>query len=351
LEKVGGWSGLQAAVPADFFHMMKPATDDALPWTGIFFGAPILGIWYWCTDQVIVQRALAAKDVGHAKGGTVVAGFLKILPVFILMVPGMTARALYPAEMTADSNSAFPIMVSRLMPAGLQGVMVAAMLAALMSSLSAVFNSSSTIFTMDFYKKLRPAASERQLVNVGRMATVIMVVLGLAWIPFMDRISSQLWLYLQSVQAYISPPIAAVFLLGVFWKRINGQGAISSLIVGFALGAIRFILEVTYPKAEGLDGLAASFVSMNFLHFAILMFVVCVIVLVGVSLVTPAPERRKVAGLTFQTVNEKIDLSEVESESVLEAPAEEETTRDRAVNRALAVLLIAVMIMLWVYFA
>ena len=152
----------------------------------------------------------------------------------MLVLPGMTARALYPAEMTADSNSAFPILVSRLMPAGLQGVMVAAMLAALMSSLSAVFNSSSTIFTMDFYKKIRPAASERQLVNVGRMATAIMVVLGLAWIPFMDRISSQLWIYLQSVQAYISPPIAAVFLLGVFWKRLNGQGAIV-----VAIGRIR----------------------------------------------------------------------------------------------------------------
>jgi SSS family solute:Na+ symporter len=204
---------------------------------------------------------------------------------------------------------------------------------------------------MDFYKRWRPSAPESQLVAVGRVATVIMVALGLAWIPFMSRISDQLYVYLQSVQAYISPPIAAVFLLGVFWKRINGQGAISALLVGFALGAIRFILEVTFPKAVGLDGLAASFVGMNFLHFAILMFVACVIVLVGVSLVTPAPERRKVAGLTFQTVNEKIDLSEVESASVLEAPAEEETPRDRTVNRALAVLLIAVMIMLWVYFA
>ncbi|HEY8460650.1 MAG TPA: sodium:solute symporter, partial [Blastocatellia bacterium] len=246
LEKVGWWPGLQASVPADFFHMMKPTTDEAFPWTGIFFGAPILGVWYWCTDQVIVQRALAAKDVSNARRGTVVAGFLKILPVFILIVPGMTAHALYPAEMKADSNAAFPILVSRLMPSGLQGVMVAAMLAALMSSLSAVFNSSSTIFTMDFYKKLRPAASERRLVNVGRLTTVIMVVLGLAWIPFMDRISSQLWIYLQSVQAYISPPIAAVFLLGVFWKRANGKGAIVSLLLGFALGALRFILEVYY---------------------------------------------------------------------------------------------------------
>ena len=351
LEQVGGWSGLQASVPADFFHMMKPATDKDFPWTGIFFGAPILGIWYWCTDQVIVQRALAAKDVGHAKGGTVVAGFLKILPVFMLMVPGMTARALYPAEMTANSNSAFPILVSRLMPAGLQGVMVAALLAALMSSLSAVFNSSSTIFTMDFYKKLRPAASERQLVNVGRVATAIMVVLGLAWIPFMDRINSQLWLYLQSVQAYISPPIAAVFLLGIFWKRLNGQGAIASLLVGFALGAIRFILEVYY-KGAPLEGWFLGFyVGMNFLHFAAMMFAVCVATLVIISLLTPAPEASKVNGLTFQTVKEKIAMSEVESKSILEVPAEAETPLQRRINTALALLLVATIISLWIYFA
>ena len=351
LDRAGGWSGLQASVPADFFHMMKPPTDKAFPWTGIFFGAPILGIWYWCTDQVIVQRALAAKDVGHAKGGTVVAGFLKILPVFILIVPGMTARALYPVEMTASSNSAFPILVSRLMPAGLQGVMVAAMLAALMSSLSAVFNSSSTIFTMDFYKKIRPSASERQLVNVGRVTTAIMVVLGLAWIPFMDRISSQLWIYLQSVQAYISPPIAAVFLLGIFWKRLNGQGAIASLLVGFALGAIRFILEIYYKGVAPEGGFLGFYVGVNFLHFAALMFAVCVATLVIISLLTPAPEPSKVNGLTFQTVKEKIAMSEVESKSILAVPAEEETPLQRRVNTALALLLVATVISLWVYFA
>jgi solute:Na+ symporter, SSS family len=351
LDRVGWWPGLQASVPADFFHMMKPPTDKAFPWTGIFFGAPILGIWYWCTDQVIVQRTLAAKDVGNAKRGTVVAGFLKVLPVFMLIVPGMTARALYPAEMTADSNSAFPIMVSRLMPVGLQGVMVAAMLAALMSSLSAVFNSSSTIFTMDFYKKLRPAASERHLVNVGRVTTAIMVVLGLAWIPFMGRISSQLWIYLQSVQAYISPPIAAVFLLGVFWKRLNGQGAIASLLVGFALGALRFTLEVYYAGVAPEGGFLGFYVGINFLHFAALMFAVCVATLVVVSLLTPPPDASKVNGLTFQTVKEKIEMSDVESTSILEAHAEAETPLQRRVNAAFAMLLIAMVISLWIYFA
>ncbi|HXG92530.1 MAG TPA: sodium:solute symporter [Blastocatellia bacterium] len=351
LDQVGGWSGLRASVPEDFFHMMKPSSHPDFPWTGIFFGAPILGIWYWCTDQVIVQRVLSAKNVSHAKGGTVVAGFLKILPVFMLIVPGMIARAKFPVEMAKNSNAAFPTLVVELMPVGLLGIMVAAMLAALMSSLSAVFNSSSTIFTMDFYKKIRPQASEKQLVFVGRIATTIMVLLGLAWIPFMGRISDQLYVYLQSVQAYISPPIAAVFLLGVFWKRINGQGAIVSLLVGFALGAIRFIYEVAYPKGEGLSGVLHSYVTMNFLHFAVMMFVVCVIVLIVVSLMTPAPERRKVAGLTWQTVNEAIDTSKTEAPSALAAELEPETPQGRRLAAMFAGLLIITMIALWVYFA
>jgi solute:Na+ symporter, SSS family len=349
LEQVGGWDGLQAAVPADFFHMMKPTTDKEFPWTGIFFGAPILGIWYWCTDQVIVQRVLAAKDIGHAKGGTVVAGFLKILPVFMLMAPGMIARALYPQEMAADSNSAFPTLVVRLMPAGVMGVMVAAMLAALMASKAAVFNSSSTIFTMDFYKKIRPAASDKQLINVGRIATVVMVGLSLLWIPFIDRINSQLWIYLQSVQAYISPPIAAVFLFGVFWKRLNGHGAIVSLLVGFVLGATRFILEVQY-KGASPGGFLGFYIGINFLHFAVLMFVICVGTLIIVSLLTPAPNAEKVNGLTFQTIKEKISMGEVESASIMKAPAEEERPLQRRVNTAFALLLIATVISLWVYF-
>jgi SSS family solute:Na+ symporter len=335
LDKVGGWSGLQASAPPEFFHMMKPATDANFPWTGIFFGAPILGIWYWCTDQVIVQRTLSAKSIEHARGGTALAGFLKILPVFMLVVPGMIARVLYPGEMQADSNSAFPVLVSRLMPPGLQGVMVAAMLAALMSSLSAVFNSSSTIFTMDFYKKFNPGASEKHLVNVGRLATVVMVVLSLLWIPFMSRISSQLWVYLQSVQAYVSPPIAAVFLFGLAWKRINAEGALASLLVGFVLGAARFILEVVYA-GQSLTGFLDWYVRMNFLHFAIVMFVVCVAVLVVVSLLTPSPAADKVEGLTFQS---------------LRRDAAETPSAARRLSSIFAVILVVTVITLWVYFA
>jgi SSS family solute:Na+ symporter len=225
------------------------------------------------------------------------------------------------------------------MPPGLQGVMVAAMLAALMSSLSAVFNSSSTIFTMDFYKKFNPTASERHLVNVGRLATVIMVALSLLWIPFMSRISSQLWIYLQSVQAYVSPPIAAVFLLGIAWKRINGQGALASLLVGFVLGAARFILEVVYA-GQPLTGFLEFYVRMNFLHFAILMFAICVAVLVIVSLLTPAPGMDKVEGLTFQTPRQGAAAG-VEGG----APAW------RAINLVFTFVLVATIISLWYYFA
>jgi SSS family solute:Na+ symporter len=268
----------------------------------------------------------------------------------MLIVPGMISRALYPQEMAADSNGAFPTLVARLMPAGLQGVMVAAMLAALMASKAAVFNSSSTIFTMDFYKKLRPDASDRKLINVGRVATILMVGLSLLWIPFMSRISSQLWIYLQSVQAYISPPIAAVFLLGIFWKRVNGQGAIASLLLGFALGAIRFILEVVYAKSPPPDFLK-FYVGINFLHFAVMMFVICVATMVIVSLFTPAPKPAKVNGLTFQTINEKIEAGEGGSAGAMEVPLEEERPGQRRINMAFALLLIATVVTLWVYFA
>jgi len=344
LSHAGGWSGLTTSVPPEFMHMMKPSFDKDFPWTGIFFGAPILGIWYWCTDQVIVQRVLSAKSIADARAGTVVAGFLKILPVFMLIIPGMIARVLYPEEMATDSNSAFPLLVVRLMPTGLQGLMVAAMLAALMSSLSAVFNSSSTIFTMDFYKKFKPNAPDREMVLVGRIATVVMVAFGLAWIPFMSRISSQLYIYLQSVQAYIAPPIAAVFLFGVFWRRINGTGAMSALLTGLVLGSLRFILEVFLGGSQSA-GLAGWFVRINFLHFAALMFIVCVVVLIGVSLATPAPSDEKVSGLTWQTVSGRVTQDD------LVLPIElGSRTLLRASNVA-ALALIAIMISLWAYFA
>src|SRR6202166_4331667 len=250
LDKVGGFAGLRTAIPASYFHMVKPITDSEFPWTGIFFGAPILGIWYWCTDQVIVQRVLSAKDEGHAKAATIFAGFLKILPVFILVLPGMIALGLYrplfqvSGGHVANGDIAYPTLIVNLLPTGLVGLMIAALLAALMGAMSSVFNSASTMVTLDFYKKFRTTASEKQLVTFGRIATGAMVVLGLLWVPFIHLLSAQLYIYLQSVQAYISPPIAVCFIFGFLWSRLNGEGAISSLLVGFVLGAARFIFEV-----------------------------------------------------------------------------------------------------------
>ncbi|MBA3341973.1 MAG: sodium/solute symporter, partial [Gemmatimonadaceae bacterium] len=205
LGAVGGWSGLEARMPADFFSMWKPSSHPDFPWTGIVFGAPILGVWYWCTDQVIVQRVLAARNIQEARRGTIFAGFLKILPLFIFVLPGIIAAALYQDVAAGGADSAYPLLVTRLLPAGVKGLVLAGMLAALMSSLASAFNSSSTLLTWDVYRKWRPDASEQRLVAVGRVTTVILVILGLAWIPFMKYVSPQLYIYLQSIQAYIAP--------------------------------------------------------------------------------------------------------------------------------------------------
>src|ERR1700752_1514233 len=337
LHRVGGLEHLRTMVPPSYFHMIKPISDSSFPWTGIFFGAPILGIWYWCTDQVIVQRVLSARDEGHAKAGTIFAGFLKILPVFMLVLPGIIAFALFP-DQVKKPDFAYPTLVLNLLPAGLVGLVMAALLAAVMGAMSSVFNSASTLVTLDFYKKLRPLASEAQLVNFGRVATGVMVLLGLLWVPFIHLISIQLYIYLQSGQASISPPIAACFVLGILWPRLNGQGAISSLLTGFVLGAVRFVLELRdnagSPPGPALDWL----VHMNFLHYAIFMFVICSLVLVGVSLMTPVPDRWKLAGLTFATVDDRMDTIPVGTPVRKLA---HETPLEHRVNVAFSLLLLA----------
>ena len=357
LHRVGGFAGLRADVPASYFHMIKPVSDAEFPWTGIFLGAPILGIWYWCTDQVIVQRVLSARDEGHAKAGTIFAGFLKILPVFLLVVPGLIAIALFrdlfkfgPSGQVLNGDIAFPTLIINLLPPGLVGLMIAALLAALMGGMASVFNSASTLVTLDFYKKLRPQASESRLVGIGRFATGVMVLLGIAWVPFIHLISSQLYIYLQSVQAYISPPIAVCFILGILWPRLNGRGAISSLLTGFVLGAIRFILELV-DATHGGQYFTNSFINwmvkMNFLHYAILMFVICSLVLILVSLTAPVPERKKLAGLTFATVDEKMDVTPVHE--VRQKPAAE-TAAEHRLNVLFSVALVATVVGLWIYF-
>jgi solute:Na+ symporter, SSS family len=351
LDKVGGFSALRAAVPSSYFHMVKPITDPDFPWTGIFFGAPILGIWYWCTDQVIVQRVLSAKDEGHAKAGAIFAGFLKILPVFLLVIPGIIAFALYPQLFhivngsVTNGDIAFPTAVVNLLPTGLVGLMIAALLAALMGAMSSVFNSASTMVTLDFYKKFRPQATESQLVTFGRIATGGMVVLGLLWVPFIHLLSAQLWVYLQSVQAYISPPITVCFIFGILWPRLNGQGAITSLLAGFVLGATRFILEVLDKTSPYTSPAIRWLIDINFLHYAILMFVVCTFVLIGVSMLFPAPQRSKLAGLTFATVDDKLDTIDAKSPIL-----QRETSREHKINLTLTYILIATALCLWIYF-
>jgi SSS family solute:Na+ symporter len=336
LNEAGGMAGLRQALPPDFFHMIKPAGDAAFPWTGIFFGAPILGIWYWCTDQMIVQRVLGAKGEEDARAGALLCGALKILPVFVLVLPGLIARALYP---DIKGDDAYPTLVVRLLPPGLIGLMVAALLAALMSSLSATFNSASTLVTFDVYKKLYPSAGEARLVAVGRAFTVVMVVLGILWVPFIQYLSTEVYIYLQSVQAYISPPIAAVFLLGVSWPRANRHGAIAALASGAVLGAARFVLELNRGSALAQSPLVAWFVSMNFLHFAILLFAISVVLLVGVSLATAPMTLARLRGLTFATLESSF------------IPPSERSQRLFRLQLAATVVLALFVIGLWVHFA
>jgi len=296
LNEVGGFSGLQAELPGDFFSMFKPMNHPDFPWTGIIFGAPILGIWYWCTDQFIVQRVLSGKNINHARSGAIFAGFLKILPVFILVVPGLISAALF----GTTGDEAFPTLInSYLLPVGVKGIVIAGLLAALMSSLASVFNSTSTLFTMDFYTHFKPDASERELVLVGRLATTVMVLLGVLAVPLISILSDQLFVYLQSVQAYISPPIAAVFILGILWKRVNGKGAFTALITGAVLGAVRFVSELLVKSGRLELGPFTWFAEMNFLHFAFFLFVVSAGVLVLVSVYTATPRPGKIAGLTY----------------------------------------------------
>jgi len=341
LNAIGGWSGLQASVPPDFFSMWKPSNHPSFPWTGIVFGAPILGVWYWCTDQVIVQRVLAARGIPDARRGAIFAGFLKILPVFLFVLPGVIAAALYTDVRAGASDHAFPALVTRLLPIGLKGLVLAGMLAALMSSLASVFNSCSTLITWDVYRKLRPAATELQLITVGRIATGVLVILGLLWIPFMKYISSQLYIYLQSVQAYIAPPIAACFLLGIFSRRLNGTGAMASLCTGFVLGALRLILElVNGPAQTGLgDGMWAWYAEINFLHFAVLLFVICTVILIGVSVFTKPPTDAQVTGLTYG----KPDVGE--PGEALAAGAS-----GRKLDLGLSLVLVAMLGVLWIVF-
>ncbi|MBP9874235.1 MAG: sodium:solute symporter [Haliscomenobacter sp.] len=304
LNAVGGWGGLRESLEPGYLNMWRPATDPDFPWPSLVITSTIVGIWYWCTDQYIVQRALAARNITQGRRGTIFGGLLKLLPVFLFLIPGVIALALKnKGQLSWDSpDQAFAALLMNKMPAGLKGLVVAGLMAALMSSLASVFNSCSTLFTVDIYKKLFPATPETKLLRVGRYATSTVVILGIAWIPIMQNISGVLYEYLQSVQAYIAPPIAAVFLLGIFFKRINSKGAMATLVAGLIIAAIRLILELNRDSLDP-SGILFQFGDMNFLTFAAWFFLFCVLLTIVVSLLTPAPSLEQIQGLTFGTLS------------------------------------------------
>jgi solute:Na+ symporter, SSS family len=346
LRAVGGWGELRTILGPEMFNLWKPIVppgmegtwapvkeasrvawyfNQSYPWPGMLLCAPIIGLWYWCTDQYIVQRTLGAPGEQEARRGTIFAALLKLLPVFIFIVPGMIALALARSgrapglEPMIDSSGrvvpqaaqgSFPLLVQSIMPSGVRGIVVAGLLAALMSSLAGVFNASSTLFTMDFYRKLHPRATQQQLVWIGRAATIAMVIVSLLWIPVIQG-ARGLYDYLQGVQGYLAPPIAAVFFLGVSMKRLNGKGCLAALIVGFLLGAFR--LAVDTPITLGLQGFQDGYPegsllwivnNIYFQYFSLLIFFVSAATLVGVSYATAPPDLRQLTGLTFATTSD-----------------------------------------------
>jgi SSS family solute:Na+ symporter len=345
LDAIGGWDRLYAIAGEEMFNLWKPIVPEGVeatwapvleegrmawyfnsnyPWVGMLFCAPIVGLWYWTTDQYIVQRALGAPNETEGRRGTVAAAFLKLLPVFIFIIPGIIAFALAKSgeiavlqqEMinqqgeviTQNAQAAFPLLVAHILPIGIRGIVVAGLLAALMSSLAGVFNASSTLFTMDFYNKFRPGASERHLVWMGRLATVVMVIIGLLWIPVIQG-SRGLYDYLQGVQSYLAPPIFVVFFLGIFFKRLNKEGCLSALFVGLVLGVFRLAVDTPAMLIDGFTYAEGSFFwfinNIFFQYYSLFIFLVCIAVMFGVSYMTSPPKYEKISGLTYGTLTEK----------------------------------------------
>uniref|UniRef100_A0A8C9AE10 Sodium/myo-inositol cotransporter 2 n=1 Tax=Prolemur simus TaxID=1328070 RepID=A0A8C9AE10_PROSS len=303
----------------DAFHIFRDPLASDLPWPGVLFGMSIPSLWYWCTDQVIVQRSLAAKNLSHAKGGSLMAAYLKVLPLFIMVFPGMVSRILFPDEVAcADpeicrkvcsnpsgcSDIAYPKLVLELLPTGLRGLMMAVMMAALMSSLTSIFNSSSTIFTMDLWNHLRPRASEKELMIVGRVFVVLLVLASILWIPVVQASQGgQLFIYIQSVSSYLQPPVAVVFIMGCFWKRANEKGAFSGLILGLLLGLIRLVLDFIYaqPLCNQPDERPAVVKSIHYLYFSVILSTATLITVSTVSWFTEPPSKEMVSRLTWFT--------------------------------------------------
>jgi len=342
LQELGGWARLREICGSDMFNLWKPLTPPGMestwapvkeahrlawyfngnfPWLGMAICAPVIGLWYWCTDQYIVQRALGAPNETVARQGSIFAAFLKLFPVYLFIIPGLICYALAKSHTNAGLNAeffgptarenpyqlAFPLMVQHLLPAGLRGIVVAGLLSALMGSLAGVFNACSTLFTVDIYNKLRPNASQHEIVRMGRIATTTMVIIAMAWIPVV-RHAKGLYEYLQAVQGYLAPPIFVVFFFGVFWKRLNAQGCLWAMVIGFVVGLFRMLVD-TPVTLQGHQYTEGSFFwivnNINFQYFSILITLVSAIVMVVVSYMTPAPDFSKFKSLTFGTATEE----------------------------------------------
>jgi SSS family solute:Na+ symporter len=324
LYQIGGLDALRTANP-ETIHLWRPLSTtpetqgfpgflfdpSSTPWLGVLLTSPIIGLWYWCTDQYIVQRVLTARNLKEARRGTIFAAYLKLVPVFIFLLPGMIAVALWkqgaPGFGAIETNpqGAFPILVSNLLPVGLKGLVLAGMLSALMSALASLFNSTATLFTVDFYKRLRPQSTEGHLVFVGRMATAGIIVLGMLWIPFLQDLGKgQLYTYLQLVQSLLAPSIAAVFMAGIFFDRVTPKSGLVGIVTGFVLGMSRLIFQAAH-EMYGVQwpGLIQDFVDLNWLYFSFLLFVFTCALIFAVSAVTPKASPETLAGLTYNTVS------------------------------------------------
>ncbi|MFZ6032513.1 MAG: sodium:solute symporter [Melioribacter sp.] len=345
LQYLGGWSELKAIAGSEMFNLWKPLVpagveatwapvkeagrmawyfNDNYPWIGMLFCAPIIGLWYWTTDQYIVQRVLSAQNEREARRGSIAAAFFKLLPVFIFIIPGIIFYALavsgkVPAfqeqligpdgqVIRDNAQQAFPMMVAHILPVGIRGLVVAGLLAALMSSLAGVFNACSTLFTIDFYSRLKPHVTQEKLVWVGRVATTVMVIIGLLWLPVI-RGGKGLYDYLQGVQAYLAPPIFVVFFAGIFNKRLNAKGALAALFSGFALGIFRLAIDTPVKLVSGFQYEQGSLLwilnNIFFQYYSLLIFLVSLIVMYAVSYATEEPEYEKIKGLTFGTITDE----------------------------------------------
>jgi solute:Na+ symporter, SSS family len=335
LIEVGGFSGLQEKLPAHYFNMFKGMSDPDYPWTGIIFGAPIVAFWYWCTDQYIVQRLLSAKSIDDARRGSLFAAFLKITPIFILVLPGLVAAAVFH---DVKLDEAYPLLLlSSFVPTGVKGLVLAGLLAAIMSSLASVFNVTAALFTNDIYKPRHPESSERELVLIGRLSTTVIIFLAIICVPLVKIIDKEVYLYLQSVQAFISPPIAAIFIFGLLSKRVTAKAALWTLIIGEGLGLSRLVMEMLYNSEIITSSIVQQIISINFLHLAVILFLISSVVLWSISLLQRTADTKDISEYTFNL--------NIKWQRIFNSPGE--LSKNYRTNILLSAFIVVIIIGLW----